>query len=158
MLQDKRAQSRRRLDQRFGRHGDLADLAPPPQGWIRTLRDSLGMTSGDLAHRTGVHPSRIPAIERGERERRLKLDTLTRVADAMQCDLVYALVPRTSLNGMVDAQARLCAIRHLQSVMAHSRLEDQEVTPEDLEAQIADLAFEFKRRRDLWRTDEDDPR
>ena len=157
MLRDKRAQSRRRLDQRFGRHGDLADLAPPPQGWIRTLRDSLGMTSGDLARRMGVHPSRIPAIERGERERTLKLDTLTRVADAMQCDLVYALVPRTSLDGMVDAQARLSAVKHLRNVMAHSRLEDQEVTPDDLEAQIADLAAEFRQRRDLWRAEPGHP-
>ena len=153
MLRDKRAQSRRRLDQRFGRHGDLADLAPPPQGWVRTLRDALGMTSGDLARRMGVHPSRVSAIERGERERTLKLDTLGRVADALNCDLAYALVPRSSLDGMVDAQARLSAIRHLRNVMAHSRLEDQEVTPDDLEAQIADLAAEFRQRRDLWRAE-----
>lgn len=153
MLRDKRTQSRRRLDQRFGRHGDLADLAPPPQGWVRTLRDALGMTSGDLAHRMGVHPSRISAIERGERERTLKLDTLIRVADAMQCDLVYALVPRSSLDGMVVDQARRSAVKHMRNVMAHSRLEDQEVTPDDLEAQIDDLAAEFQRRRDLWRTE-----
>ncbi|WP_419554593.1 mobile mystery protein A [Candidatus Poriferisodalis sp.] len=153
MLRDKRAQSRRRLDQRFSRHGDLADLAPPSQGWIRTLRDSLGMTSGDLARRMGVHPSRIPAIERGERERTLKLDTLTRVADALNCDLVYALVPRTSLDGMVDVQARRRAVKHLRNVIVHSQLEDQEVTPDDLEALIADLAYEFRRRRDLWRTE-----
>ena len=153
MLRDKRSQSRRRLDQRLDRHGNLADLAPPPQGWVRTLRDSLGMTSGDLARRMGVHPSRISAIERGERERTLKLDTLTRVADALNCDLVYALVPRASLDGMVDIQARLSAIKHLRNVMAHSRLEDQEVTPDDLEAQIADLAAEFRQRRDLWRAE-----
>ena len=153
MLGDKRAQSRRRLDQRFDRHGDLADLVPPPQGWIRTLRDSLGMTSGDLARRMSVHPSRISAIERGEREQTLKLDTLIRVADALNCDLVYALVPRSSLDSMVSDQARRCAVKHLQGVMAHSRLEDQEVTPDDLEAQIDDLAAEFLRRRDLWRTE-----
>ena len=153
MMGDKRAQSRRRLDQRFDRHGDLADLAPPPQGWVRTLREALGMSGGDLAHRVGVHSSRIPAIERGEREQTLKLDTLSRIADAMQCDLVYALVPRTSLDGMVAGQARRRAVRHLRNVMAHSRLEDQEVTPDDLEAQIADLAAEFRQRRDLWRTE-----
>ena len=153
MLRDKRAQSRRRLDQRFGRHGDLAGLSPPPQGWIRTLRDSLGMTSGDVARRMGVHPSRIPAIERGERELTLKLDTLTRAADALNCDLVYALVPRTSLDGMVADQARHRAVEHLRNVVVHSQLEDQEVTPDDLEAQIDDLAYEFRRRRDLWRTE-----
>ena len=153
MLRDNRAQSRRRLDQRFGRHGDLADLAPPPQGWIRTLRDSLGMTGGDLARRMGIHPSRVPAIERGERELTLKLDTLTRVANALNCDLVYALVPRTSLDGMVDVQARRRAVKHLRNVVVHSQLEDQEVTPDDLETQIDDLAYEFRRRRDLWRTE-----
>ena len=101
----------------------------------------------------GVHPSRIPAIERGERELTLKLDTLTRVADALNCDLVYALVPRTSLDGMVADQARRRAVKHLRNVVVHSQLEDQEVTPDDLEAQIDDLAYEFRRRRDLWRTE-----
>lgn len=111
------------------------------------------MSGGDLARRMGVHPSRISAIERGEREQTLKLDTLTRVADAMQCELVYALIPRTSLDGIVADQSRRRAVRHLRNVIAHSRLEDQEVTPDDLEAQIEDVAFEFRSRRDLWRTD-----
>lgn len=155
-MRDKRSQSRRRLDQRFGRHAGLGELAAPPQGWVRTLRDALGMTSSDLARRMGVHQSRIPAIERGERDQRLKLDTLARAAEALNCDLVYALVPRTSLDEMVATQARTKAIRHLRNVMAHSRLEDQEVTPDDLEAQIADLAAEFRQRRDLWRSDHND--
>ena len=157
-MRDKRSQSRRRLDQRFGRHADLGELAAPPQGWVRTLRDALGMTSGDLARRMGVHQSRIPAIERGERDQRLKLDTLARAAEALDCDLVYALVPRTSLDDMVARQARSKAIRHLRNVMAHSRLEDQEVAPKDLEAQIADLASEYQQRRDLWHSEHGSPR
>ena len=158
MLRDQRAQSRRRLDQRFSRHGNLSELAPPAQGWVRTLRDALGMTSGDLARRMGVHQSRVPAIERGERERTIKLDTLSRAADAMNCDLVYVLVPRTGLDEMVADQSRRRAIKHLRNVIAHSRLEDQEVTPDDLGAQIADLAAEFRQRRDLWRTAHDNRR
>ena len=78
MLEDKRSQSRRRLDQRFSRHNNISELAPPWQGWIRTLRDALGMTGADLARRMGVHQSRIPAIERGEREQTIKIDTLAR--------------------------------------------------------------------------------
>ena len=158
MLRDKRAQSRRRLDQRLSRHGNLSELAPPAQGWIRTLRDALGMTSGDLARRMGVHQSRVPAIERGEREQTIKINTLARAADAMNCDLVYVLVPRASLDEMVAGQSRRRAIKHLRNVAAHSRLEDQEVAPDDLEAQIADLATEFRHRRDLWRTEDDNRR
>ena len=151
-MNDTRSQSRRRLDQRFRRLSNLVELTTPAQGWIRTLRESLGMTGGDLAQRMGVHPSRVPAIERGEQDRKLKLDTLIRAAEALNCDLVYALVPRASLDEMVAAQARRRAIEHLQGIIAHSRLEDQEVAPADLEAQIADLAAEYRQRRDLWRT------
>ena len=86
MLQDKRSQSRRRLDQRFNRHNNISELEPPWQGWIRTLRDALGMTGADLARRMGVHQSRIPAIERGEREQTIKIDTLARAAEALDCD------------------------------------------------------------------------
>ncbi len=153
MLQDKRSQSRRRLDQRFGRHDNISELKPPWQGWIRTLRDALGMTGADLARRMGVHQSRIPAIERGEREQTIKIDTLARAAESLDCDLVYVLVPRRSLDEMVADQARRRAIEHLNYVKVHSRLEDQEVTQDDHKHQIALLAAAYQRRRDLWRTE-----
>lgn len=152
MLSDKRSQSRRRLDRRFSRHGNISELAPPWQGWIRTLRDALGMSGADLARRLGVHQSRISAIERGEREQTIKIETLARAAEALDCDLIYVLVPRSSLDEMVADQARRRAVEHLKNVVAHSRLENQEVTQDDLENQIALFTAVFQRRRDLWQT------
>ena len=116
------------------------------------------MTGADLARRMGVHQSRIPAIERGEREQTIKIDTLARAAEALECDLVYVLVPRRSLNEMVAEQARRKAIQHLNYVKLHSRLEDQEVAQDDHAHQIALLAAAYQRRRDLWRTELDDNR
>ena len=147
-MKSQRAIARDRLDERLAR---VPELARPNKGWIRALRDALGMSSTDLARRMGVSQQRVPAIERGEQDMTIKLDTLMRAADALDCDLVYALVPRTSLDDMVADQARRRATDLLGRVTQHSRLEDQQPTDADLAGQIEELAAELAERRGLWR-------
>lgn len=147
-MKSQRAVARNRLDARLAR---VPDLARPNKGWIRALRDALGMSSADLARRMGVSQQRVPAIERGEQDMTIKLDTLIRAADALGCELVYALVPRTSLDDMVANQARQRATGVLRRVTQHARLEDQQPTDADLTEQIEELAAEFAERRGLWR-------
>ena len=81
---------------------------------------------------------------------KVRLDTVERVADALDCDLVYALVPRSGLEESVRTQARRRAIAHLGIVGHHARLEDQAVSDPDLEAQIDELTVFFAARRGLW--------
>lgn len=147
-MKSQRAAARNRLDARLAR---VPDLARPNKGWIRALRDALGMSSADLARRMGVSQQRVPAIERGEQDMTIKLDTLMRAADALGCELVYALVPRTSLDDMVANQARRRATGVLRRVTQHARLEDQQPTDADLTEQIEELAAELAERRGLWR-------
>lgn len=147
-MKSQRAVARNRLDARLAR---VPDLARPNKGWIRALRDALGMSSADLARRMGVSQQRVPAIERGEQNMTIKLDTLMRAADALGCELVYALVPRTSLDDMVANQARRRATGVLRRVTQHARLEDQQPTDADLTEQIEELAAELAERRGLWR-------
>ena len=146
-MKSQRAVARSRLDASLSR---MPDLARPNKGWVRALRDALGMSSADLARRMGVSQQRVPAIERGERDMTIKLDTLRRAADALDCDLVYALVPRTSLDDMVQHQARRQAAEHLRRVTQHSRLEDQQPTAADLNEQTEELAADLADRRGLW--------
>ena len=152
-MKSTRAIARDRLDDRFSRLRPLAELARPHTGWIRALRDALGMSSADLARRMGVSQQRIPAIERGEQNMAIKLDTMLRAADALDCTLVYALIPRSSLNDMVTAQAQRKATVQVRRVTQHSRLEDQQPTPDDIAAQIDDLAADLAERRGLWSGD-----
>ena len=140
---------RRRMDQRFRRLGPLSELGRPHGGWIRAVRDALGMSATQLAQRLGVSQQRVAALEQGELQLATQLNTLTRVANALDCELVYALVPRTSLTEMVEEQAKRKAVQHLRWVAHHSRLEDQ-ADNSNLDDQIKDLAEEFKSRRDLW--------
>ena len=148
-MKSQRAVARSRLDARLSR---MPDLARPHKGWIRALRDALGMSSADLARRMGISQQRVPAIERGEQDMTIKLATLMRAANALDCELVYALVPRASLDAMVKDQARRQATEWVRRVTQHSRLEDQQPTDADLAEQIEELAAELAERRGLWST------
>lgn len=141
--------ARRHLDARLNAFRPLADEPRPHRGWIRAVRDALGMSSTELAKRIGVSQSTVVALERSEERGSIGIDSLRRAADALDCDLFYALVPRTSLDAAVRAQARRKAVRHLSPVAHHMRLEDQRVG-DDATAQLDELADRFADRRGLW--------
>jgi predicted DNA-binding mobile mystery protein A len=128
----------------------LGDEQRPHKGWIRAIRDALGMSGRELAVRMGVRQQIIPELERSEQRGTIKLETLQRAADALDCDLVYVLQPRRSLNELVMSQARGKAAQHLGRVAHHSRLENQAVTDDDDVDQLNELAAHFVDRRGLW--------
>jgi predicted DNA-binding mobile mystery protein A len=108
------------------------------------------MSTTELADRLGVAQSNIPELESSELHDTIKLETLRRVADALDCDLVYFLLPHTDLDDAVRRQAERKAARHLNSVAHHSRLEDQAVTSDDATVQLNELAMRFIDLRGLW--------
>ena len=87
--------------------GPLAggEIPRPHAGWVRATRDALGMTQTQLAARIGVTRSRITQIEQAEKNQRIQLDTLQRAAEAMNCTLVYALIPNGTYESVIQAQA-----------------------------------------------------
>jgi predicted DNA-binding mobile mystery protein A len=147
-----RDNARRHLDARLERLRPLAAVARPPRGWIRAVREALGMSTTELAARMGVSQSRIPELERGEVGGSLKFATLERAAEALDCDLVYALVPRTTLEASVRAQAQRQATARLAGIRHNMRLEDQEVAQADADDLIDELAAELVDHRGLWTT------
>ena len=96
----------------------------PPKGWVRAIRDAIGMTGGQLGRRLGMTAQAVVSLERSEASGKIQLNTLRRAAEAMDCVLVYALVPNTSLNEMVDRRARELALRALRRVSHSMALED----------------------------------
>jgi predicted DNA-binding mobile mystery protein A len=108
------------------------------------------MSSTELAGRMGLVQQAIARLERGEVNETIQLDTLRRAAEALECDLVYALVPRTTLTDSVTTQARRKATALLHQVGHQSRLEDQEITNEELQVQVEDLAARYLDHRGLW--------
>ena len=149
-------QARRRLDERFRRLRPLADEPRPHRGWIRAIRDALGMSSTELAARIGVSQQRVSQMEHSELQETITLETLRRAANALDCDLVYVLEPRTSLEEAVREQANKKAVRHLAPHAHHSRLEDQALSNDDEAAQLEEFASRFIDRKGLW-SEPDDP-
>ena len=98
----------------------------------------------------GVRQQTIADLERSEQRGTIKVATLDRAAEALDCDLVYFLLPRHSLEASVAAQARKKATEHLQSVAHHSRLEDQELEMNASSRLVDDLAALIADRRGLW--------
>ena len=146
-----RRQARRRLDERTGILRDqVRDLAVPKSGWIRALREALGMSSKDLAARMGVTESTVVRIEANERFDSVQLRTLRRAADALGCDLVYALVPREPLEDSVQAQARKQAATFLSPVQHSMLLEAQQTNSAAMEALLAEHASDWVDRTGLW--------
>lgn len=125
-------------------------VAKPPQGWIAAIRDALGMSVRDLGRRMGTSGQRASKLEHDELSGVIQLSSLERAAVAMNCRLVYALIPNESLEEMVRRQARKKAARAVGRVSHSMRLEDQGVTHGVESEQIDDLASEFVDRRGLW--------
>ncbi|MEO7262041.1 MAG: mobile mystery protein A [Jatrophihabitantaceae bacterium] len=120
--------ARRSLDQRLRTFGPAEQFLPPPKGWIKAMRDALGMSQADLAARLGIAAASVADLERTEASRKIKLETLARAADAMECDVVYAFIPRIGLERTVEQAARAKLGPHLAAVERTMQLEDQAST------------------------------
>ena len=131
--------ARRQLDKRFKLLAKM-DIDSPQQGWVKAIRTALGMTMAQMARRLGVSQSRIATLERAEAEGAITLKSLERAAEAMDCRLVYALIPRKPLTEMVEERAGVVARRRLDAVRHHMTLEDQAVDRVEDDAQLTELA------------------
>ena len=116
---------REQLDDTLNRFSSIASVNRPIKGWIRAVRDALGMNMRQFAHRLGVSKSRIPRIEQDEITGSLTLKTMNRVADKLDCVFVYGFVPRTSLDNTVRKQASIVAQRRMNRLMHTMDLEAQ---------------------------------
>jgi predicted DNA-binding mobile mystery protein A len=145
--------NRKRLDRDLMGLG-LEDLIapPPPDGWVRTIRQALGMSSYEMAMRTGMSPTRMREFEKGEVDGSLRLSVLGRLARALNCTLFYVLVPDEPLELTVWRQARRKASEEF-GVAGWEEPGHDDQTPSALvmSAQLDALTLEFIDKRGLWR-------
>lgn len=150
MKEDAKSRARGRLDASLLKLKPEAQYQPPESGWVRAIRDALGMSGVQLAARLGVRPQSAEALEKSEAAGTIQLDTLRRAAEAMDCTLVYALVPKTSLDDAVQQRARRIALRDIGRVAHTMKLEAQETDEADLEARIEAYIRNTLKGREVW--------
>lgn len=135
-------------------HWRSANLPPrPPSGWIKAIREGLGMAAAHLASRLGVTTSTVIRLETSETDDAISLATLRRAAEALGCELQYALVPKQSLRNTLENRAMTLARQQMATVSHTMALEAQSTSREAVEVQTCALAEELLKgsRRALWK-------
>ncbi len=142
----------RQLDQALDPFQPLKQRRPPQGGWARAIRESLGMSQRQLAERMGVSKTNIQSAERNESRGKIQLDSLESLADGLDCEFIYAFVPRGSLQASLERRAEELARQAVGRVSASMELEEQGVPDDEKWRQIEELAAELlrKRPRNFW--------
>ena len=133
------ALARKHLDKLFGEAHLDGIRQRPPKGWVRAVRDALGLTVRQLARRMGKAHSAVVRLEGSEMADAITLGSLRAAAEAMDCTLVYAIVPNRPLAETARARATTIADAHLARVHHTMRLEDQALHPDDLKRERENL-------------------
>jgi predicted DNA-binding mobile mystery protein A len=111
----------------------------PPGGWLSSVREALGLTLEEVARRLHSRRPNVLRFEKYEAGEQITLHNLRRVAEAMDCQLIYALVPKYgSFVDLAEKPVRDRALRDVKSVVHSMALEDQK--PENTQQLIEDEA------------------
>jgi len=142
----------RQLDTSLGPWRSLPG-SRPSGGWLRAIRQALGITTRQLALSVGVTQSAVVDTERTEARGDITLNTLQRYAAALDCELRYVLVPKRPLQEMIEERADRIARDQVSRVRHSMALEDQHTGKDNQERDVAELKRKLLegRRSRLWR-------
>ncbi len=147
----------RQLNRKLEGFGQLRSTTTPRKGWISEIRRALGMSASHLATRLNVTGPAVSQYEKGEVNRTITLETLEKVAAALGCEFVYALVPKVSLDDLLQRRARRLATEMIERTSHSMHLEQQDVSENESKKQIEDLTQQLlaDKPRTLWNDIED---
>jgi predicted DNA-binding mobile mystery protein A len=140
------------LQANLSRYAGLVNRQAPPRGWLKLIREALGRTERQQAGRLGISGPTLHKCEQSEAEDRITLGQLRKLANGLDCELVYALVPRRPLTDIVQERARTLAMQEVGGVAHSMGLEGQRPSAELLRKQVERRTEELLRGRwsNLW--------
>ena len=143
---------REQLDSSLRRFSALRSVNPPPKGWIRAIRDALGMTAKQLAGRLGVAQQAVARIEKDELSGSVTIKTMRRIAESLDCIFVCGFVPRSSLEATLRKQAEKLATKRLAQASQTMKLEGQALGAKENEKVLAEMVDDLVGMppSDLW--------
>ncbi|AWI09633.1 putative DNA-binding mobile mystery protein A [Ereboglobus sp. PH5-10] len=120
----------RGLDEEIEAKHDLrGKINAPAKGWLRAVREALGLSQRDIAARMRIRQQPYASMEKREADGTVSLSTLRRAADALDCELVYFLVPKEqAAKSFAELATRDdAALKHLRATEHSMALEGQAV-------------------------------
>ena len=147
-----KAMAMQQLDKQLAVFRSLLSLQVPSRGWLRAIRDALGMSGPQMARRMKLTKQRISLMEQAEVSGAATLNSMRQAAEALDCVFVYTVVPRESLAATVEKQARK-VVEKQQAYTSHTMLlEDQLPSAEERQAVLDAAVAELIRTmpKSLW--------
>jgi predicted DNA-binding mobile mystery protein A len=140
------------LDNALASAAPLKSVAQPRRGWIRAIRDALGMSGRQLAERMHIRQSTLANMEIAESQGTITIASLRKAAAALDCTFVYAVVPNHTLEATLRQQAMRKAREIMDRVSHTMLLEDQQESDLIIQQEVEELANELirSRQRELW--------
>jgi predicted DNA-binding mobile mystery protein A len=128
--------TRKQLDETFSKLEPLKKISCPVKGWIKSVREAIGMTGIQLSKRLKVVPSKITDLEKAEKDGNITINRLKRAAEALDCIFVYAVMPKTSIEDLIKEQARAYIEKHYKRAHHSMQLEGQGIGEHNLKEEI----------------------
>ncbi len=141
--------ARMQIERRLAKLRKIAVDAQIRGGWVAFMRHALGLSQRDLAKLTDLAPATISQAEQREQLGTISLAMMRKLAAAMDCELIYAVVPRGSIASLLRERATQKAARLLRNTDVHMTLEDQKVRS-DFDERVRILAADLLAKGDVW--------
>ncbi|MBK8611758.1 MAG: mobile mystery protein A [Chitinophagaceae bacterium] len=149
----KRSLQIQQLNSKMLAFASLQKVAPPPTGWIKAIRNAIGMSMLQLGNRLSITKQSVQDMESRERDGSISIKALREAARALDMQLIYGFVPNDgSLEALIDRKAKELATQIVQRTSNSMKLEDQENSKQRIEKAIEERATIIKNEmpKTLW--------
>jgi predicted DNA-binding mobile mystery protein A len=150
---DKKSLQIQQLNGKMLAYASLQKVAPPPTGWIKAIRNAIGMSMLQLGNRLSITKQSVQDIERREKDGSITIKALREAARALDMQLVYGFVPNDgSLELLIERKAKELATQIVMRTNNTMKLEDQENTKQRIEKAIQERTTIIKTEmpKTLW--------
>jgi predicted DNA-binding mobile mystery protein A len=125
-----RTQLQKTIEQNAIYARNLSQPHSTSEGWIKLMRQALGMSGAQLARKMGVTRALISKTEKVEVDGRVTLKKMQEFAEVMECEFVYCMIPRDNIQATLKKRAKKKAQLIVDRTNTHMGLEGQTLTNE----------------------------
>jgi predicted DNA-binding mobile mystery protein A len=150
---DKKSLQIQQLNGKMLAFASLQKVAPPPTGWVKAIRNAIGMSMLQLGNRLSITKQSVQDMESREKDGSISIKALREAARALDMQLVYGFVPNDgSLEALIDRKAKELATQIVMRTNNSMKLEDQQNSKQRIEKAIQERAFAIKTEmpKTLW--------
>jgi predicted DNA-binding mobile mystery protein A len=141
------------LNEKMDKLTVLQHLIMPPIGWIKAIRNGIGMSMEQLGKKLSITKQAVMDIEKREKEGAIPIKSMQEIAKVIDMKFVYGFVPNAgSLEQMIETRSLEIATKIVQRTSTSMKLEDQVNSKERIEKAIKERAAEIinKTPKILW--------